>query len=687
MQQKKEFTSFDVTAVVRELKDVIDGSRVNNVYQLDSKTLLFKLHKPGKPAIRLVLEAGRRLHLTSYAVEKPFVPPAFCMALRKYLRNATLVSVEQYEFERVVVFTFKSNAGKLRLVLEIFGDGNIILVDEQDRILQALVYKRMRDRNILRGELFVFAPSGGKNPFRVSMEELAVALKGFGDVEVVRAIARFLGIGGIYAEEVLLRAGIEKTKSCNMLTDSEAHALFDCLQSLLLHVSNGKLEPCIVLDEKGGFKDVAPFVLKRYENLKLQFYENFNEALDEFYVRAEAFEKVAVSVEVEELKREAERLRRVAEGQEKALAEAEVEANAAKRVGDTIYAYSGDLQGLLDKFLSGKKAGKEWNQIVSEVLSEKKTNIKPSIFFESFDGKGLVVYVCVEGLRFGLNLRKKLFDTAAQFYERSKKAKQKLAGAKTALEETRKKLMEIEAKIKEAESLEGGKPVKVLEELEKRRVKRGEWFEKFRWFKSSDNFLVVGGKDAVSNEVLIKKYTEPTDVVFHADIVGAPFVIVKTDGKEPSEQCLKEAAEFAAAYSRGWREGFATVDVYWAKPEQLSKAGPSGEYVPHGAFVVSGKRNWMRNTPLRVAIGVIVNHETDKASFIGGPIDTVKAKTKTYILIVPGEESGKEFFRHILRSLAEKIPKELKEKVLRASVEEIREFVPFGKGRVLENNL
>jgi predicted ribosome quality control (RQC) complex YloA/Tae2 family protein len=685
MQQKKEFTSFDVAAVVRELKDVIADSRVSNVYQLNSKTLLFKLHKPSKPAFRLILEAGRRLHLTSYVVEKPFVPPAFCMALRKYLRNATLVSVEQYEFERVVVFTFKSNAGDLRLVLELFGDGNIILVDEEDKILHALVYKRMRDRNILRGEVFVFAPSGGKNPYKVSMEELTVVLKGFGDVEVVRAIARFLSIGGVYAEEVLLRAAIEKTKPCNMLSDSEVHAFFDCLESLLLQVSNGKLEPCIVLDEKGGFMDVTPFKLNRYENLKHQFYENFNEVLDEFYVRAEVFEKAVVSVEVEELKREAERLKRVAESQEKVLTEAEAEADADKRIGETIYAYSGDLQALLDKLLSGKKAGKEWSHIVSQVLAEKKAGIKPNVFLESFDEKNLVVYVCIDGLKFGLNLRKKLFDVAARFYERSKRAKQKLAGAKAALEETRKKLMKIEAKIREAETLEHVEPVKVLEELEKRRVKRREWFEKFRWFKSSDGFLVVGGKDAVSNEVLIKKYTEPYDIVFHADVIGAPFVVVKSEGKETSEQCLREAGEFAAAYSRGWRDGFATIDVYWVKPEQLSKAGPSGEYVPHGAFVVGGKRNWMRNTPLRIAVGV-VEEENGKIRFVGGPVDAVMAKTKAYAIIVPGEESSKELFRHILRKMAEKIPKELKEKVLRVSVEEVREFIPFGKGRILANN-
>jgi hypothetical protein len=291
----------------------------------------------------------------------------------------------------------------------------------------------------------------------------------------------------------------------------------------------------------------------------------------------------------------------------------------------------------------------------------------------------------VDGLRFGLHFRDKLFDGAGRFYERSKRAKQKLEGAKAALEETRKKLMDAEAKIKKAETLEHVKPAEVVKELVKRRIRRKEWFEKFRWFVSSDGFLVVAGKDAVSNEVLIKKHTDAEDVVFHADIVGAPFVIVKTEGKMPSEQCLCEAGEFAAAFSRGWREGFATADVYWVKPDQLSKGGPSGEHVPHGGFVVRGERNWMRNVPLRIAIGVSVNEEEGWARIGGGPVDAVKAKADAYVIVVPGDFAGKDLFKHVLRSLAGKVSKEVGEAILELSVEAIREYIPYGKGTVLQD--
>ena len=683
MLRKKEFTSFDVAAVVRELKGTILDARVSNVYQLDSKTLLLKLHKPEKPVFGLVLESDRRLHLTSYIVEKPLVPPAFCMALRKYLRNGWLTNIEQYEFERVVVFSFKTKAGGLRLVLELFGEGNIILVDEKGEILHALTYKRMRDRNILRGEAFVFAPPSGKNPFKVNKEEFQEELRNFGDVEVVRALARFLSIGGVHAEEILFRACVDKTKPCNALSESDVDAIFDSLQGLLSQVLSGKLEPCVVLDDAGGFVDVVPFRLKRYEGFKHKPYSSFNEALDEFYVRVAAVERAGAGLEVGKLKREAERLKRIIESQEKALAEAKAEAVKDRNIGDAIYAHAGELQVLLDRFLAAKKSGKEWDAIVSGVLAEKRSGLKSSVFFESFNAKGLVVNVCVDGLRFGLDLRGRLFDSAGRFYERSKRAKQKLEGAKAALEETRKKLMDVEAKIEKAETLENVKPAEAVEELVKRKIKRKEWFEKFRWFVSSDGFLVVAGKDAVSNEVLIKKYTNVDDIVFHADIVGAPFVVVKTEGKMPTEQCLREAGEFAAAFSRGWREGFATVDVYWVKPDQLSKGGPSGEHVPHGAFVVSGKRNWMRGVPLKVAMGVVVK-ENGEISFVGGPVDAVKAKAKAFVIVVLGDQSGKELFKRVLRVLAAKMPKELREKVLKASVEEIREFIPYNKGRVLE---
>jgi predicted ribosome quality control (RQC) complex YloA/Tae2 family protein len=674
--RKKDFSSFDVAFVVHELKETITNSRVNNIYQFDAKTLLLKLHKTDCPPLRLVMEAGSRLHLTAYALKPPQTPPAFCMALRKHLRGAWLANVEQYEFERIVIIHFKTKTGMMRLILELFGDGNIILTGEKGEILQALIFKRMRDRNIIRNEIFQFPPSIGKNPFKVAKEKLEDSLKELGDVEVVRAIARFLGVGGFYAEEILLRANVEKNTHCSALNTSEVNAIFDGLQSLLSAVSGFKTEPHIVLAEDDSFLDAVPFKLKRYEKCTSKPYSSFNEALDEFYLRATAAKKAVASVKVDKITQEAERLKRIIAEQEKALHEDEAKAERDKRIGDVIYAHSSEFQTLLNRFAAAKREGKDWNALISEVLAAKES------FVESFDARNLVVNVCVDDLRFSLNLRRTLFENAAEYYERGKKAKQKSAGALTALEKSRRKLSEVEQKIREAEALRTVKPAEVMKEIVKRKVKRKEWYEKFRWFTSSDGFLVVAGKDAVSNEVLVKKHTEPSDPVFHADVVGAPFVVVKTEGKAPSEQVLREAGEFAAAFSRAWREGVGSADVYWVEPKQLSKSGPSGEYVPHGAFAVIGKRNWMRGVPLQLGVGVV---EGEKLKFVGGPIEAVKAKTKIYVTLIPGDVSSKKFLNQILQALTLKLPKERREKVGKAPIEQIREFVPYTKGRIAKS--
>ena len=285
VMRKKEFTSFDIVAAIQELKGLIADSRVNNIYQLDEKTLIFKLHKTDTPPIRLVMEAGRRLHATCYAEENPSEPPAFCMALRKYLRGAWVASIDQYEFERIVTVSFRTKTGLLRLVIELFGEGNIILTNDKNVIIHALAFKKMRDRDILHNIVLQLPPSTSKNPFKVTQSELEEALKNAGETEIVRSIARFLGVGGVYAEEILLRANVEKTKSANTMTKVEVEGIFGGLQDLLFPISSMHLEPCIVLGEDGDFLDVVPLKLKRYEGFKTQIYDSFNRALDEFYLR------------------------------------------------------------------------------------------------------------------------------------------------------------------------------------------------------------------------------------------------------------------------------------------------------------------------------------------------------------------------------------------------------------------
>jgi len=131
---KSGLTSFDIGAIVYELNKTIVGARVENIYQTNSFTLVFRVHQPNQPALQLLIESGRRIYLTSYVLSKPVTPPAFAMALRKHLKNSRITEIKQHEFERIVTIKISTREGSFSLVTEFFGDGNIILIDPQNKI-------------------------------------------------------------------------------------------------------------------------------------------------------------------------------------------------------------------------------------------------------------------------------------------------------------------------------------------------------------------------------------------------------------------------------------------------------------------------------------------------------------------------------------------------------------------------
>jgi len=665
---KKTLTSFDVAVVVLELKEQLEGAHIQNIYQIQGKTLILKLHQPNQPPLTLLTELGKRLHLTSYLLKKPQKPPSFCMALRKHLRNGIIAEISQYEFERVVIIRVRTKGGEFKLFLELFSDGNLILVDAEGVIQQAFTFKKMRDRNILRGERFQQAPSSGKNPLRIKLSDL-LELKKFKGLEVVRALTKFLSIGGLYAEEILLRAEVDKNTMSEELEDDDLKKMFAALTEIISHLETRKFEPCIIVDERGEWVDVVPIRFRRHEGFRCKKFEKFNEALDEYY--AKAFVERGVTVVAEKVEQEIARQQRMLRKQQEALEEARREAERVRKVGDKIYAHFHQLQAFLQRIMDEKRSGKTWQEIVSKIEEEKRKGKAPSVYFESLDTKKLILNLSIDGLAFSLKIRNSVQENAATYYNRAKKAERKVKGAEKAIEETLSRIEKLRQEKKVAVE-KGGKPI------EKRRKKA--WYEKFRWFYTSENLLVVGGKDAVTNEILIKKHMDPHDLVFHADIIGAPFVLIKTEGKTPSQQSIREAAQLAASHSKAWKAKFSAIDVYWVRPDQISKTPPSGQYLKKGAFIIRGKKNYVRKTPLRLAIGVDVTATTP--TVIGGPTEAVKSRTNIYVEIAPGDLSSSKLANKIRQILKQKGSKSLQEKVSKISIEEIQEFIPFGKGRI-----
>src|SRR2546426_276381 len=160
------------------------------------------------------------------------------------------------------------------------------------------------------------------------------------------------------------------------------------------------------------------------------------------------------------------------------------------------------------------------------------------------------------------------------------------------------------------------------------------WFEAYRWCLSSEGFLILGGRDAKTNDALVRKHLKDGDRYAHADVHGAPSVVVK-DGAKAGEATLREACEFALIYSKAWPAGLSGGSAFWVLPEQVSKQAESGEFLPRGGFVVRGKRNYVHDIPVQMASGEVEFEGVRKV--MGGPMASVAARSTRYVVLRPGE--------------------------------------------------
>ncbi len=253
------------------------------------------------------------------------------------------------------------------------------------------------------------------------------------------------------------------------------------------------------------------------------------------------------------------------------------------------------------------------------------------------------------------DLQKSVDENAGVYFELSKKYKKKLEGAKKALEDSVKKLA----------ALKKDEQKFLLEEEKKREAKierKKEWYEKFHWFISSEGFLCIGGKDATSNEIVIKKHLEKEDLVFHTDMAGSPFFVIK-NGQQAGEKTITETAQAVAVYSKAWELGQENKDVFYVKPDQVTKEAKPGEYMSKGSFMVYGKTTYLY-PKLEFAIGLA------EGQIIGGPIEAIENKTKNYLVVIHGTEKKSD------------LAKKIRQKLKGGDLDEIISFLPAGGGEI-----
>ena len=180
----KSMTNVDIHTICQELNDLLVGARVDKSFQPTKDTVVMRFHKAGTGRLDLVIQAGKRIHISQYPLTNPQNPPSFPMLLRKRVKGANVVSVSQHNFDRVVEIKMKKEE-TYTLIVELFAKGNIILLNEANEITLPLKRKMWSDRDISSKKEYVFPTEHGINPIEIDIDEFNEILSGGEDEEIV----------------------------------------------------------------------------------------------------------------------------------------------------------------------------------------------------------------------------------------------------------------------------------------------------------------------------------------------------------------------------------------------------------------------------------------------------------------------------------------------------------------------
>ena len=634
----KSMSNVDIYTVSNELNNLLSGARVDKSFQPTKDIVVMRFHVPGTGRIDLVMQCGSRIHTSQYPLENPTTPPTFPMLLRKRIKGAHVESVKQHNFDRVVEIRVKKDK-YYTIIVELFDKGNIILLDDENNIILPLKRKHWSSRDISSKKEYVFPEERGINPISVTEEEFKDLFKD-AESDAVRTLAKN-GLGSLYAEEIIKRANesveIDKNTPNSEITDEQLAGLYNGFKDLFDNLTDDNVKPQIV--KKDSKEDVDALDLKKYEDFEKTYYESFNEACDEFYskkVNAD-IKSVKESAWNKKVNKFEKRLRL----QEETLDNFYKTIEDSQHKGEVIYSNYPTIENIINVVNQARSKDYSFKEIGKTLKKAKKDGMPEAQIYESIDKLG-VLTLNIDETSLIIDPKLTIPENAENYYEKAKKAKRKTKGALIAIENTKKQLENIKAKKDIA-----------MEKIDvpRKRVKKNlKWYEKLRWFISSDNILVVGGRDANSNENVVKKYLDPNDIYLHADIHGASSTAIKLNGAKLNDNILKESGEFAASFSSAWSLGFSSQDVFWVHPDQVSKTPEAGEFLAKGSFVIRGHRNYIRGARVKLAVG-IVDYEGKR--IMAGPIEAVEAHCDNYVVIKPGFTKKEAIAKKIISKINE----------------------------------
>jgi len=628
--------------LVNEIIKKIDGYYVSNIYGISRDSLLFKLHHPEKPDI-LLMFSTLGLWITTIKIEQ-IEENRLVKRLRNDLLRSKISSVKQIGAERIVYVTFNTLEQEIVLIGEFFGDGNIILCDKNMKILALLHSIDVRHRKLNVGFNYEPPPQSGLDIFNITPKDLIGILSV--STPAVRWIGRTLGIPAKYAEEIVRLAEIDPLKPGNSLSEKDVEKIFVVTKNLVEKIVNGIHDPVLVKTESSA--DVFPIKLGHIKNTNHTKIASFMEGLDSLFTqnlleRGKSSQANIVTQKIEEFEHKLE-------DQIKAISVVKEKAGAISEVAKS-------LLSMVSKGVTSLESS-----MIIDMLRKQNAN---------FVKERGILFIDVNGEKIQINPDSSLQAVASVLFNESKRQINAIEFIESAKKKTEKSL----ESFRKQENIARDSVVFTIQ-------KKREWYERYRWFFTSDGLLAIGGRDASSNSSVIRKHLEKDDKVFHAEIFGSPFFLLKKS-LESNVTSILETAQATVCFSRAWREGLYGLGAYWVNPDQIKTAAPSGQFISKGSFIVDGQRNFVKVSSMRLAIGLL--EKDDSYSLTCGPPEAVKKNSIYYVIIEP---SGFDMVEVAKKIKLEFLKFKEKESIVKAiSMDDFTRVIPAGESHIVESGI
>ena len=513
-------------AVVDELAPQLTGARIE------------KIQQPARDQVVLLLRGSRRLllcanpnqpriHMTEKQRDNPSQPPMFCMLLRKRIGNGRIVSIEQAPLERVVTLHIEATdelgeQSRFALILEALGrHANLILCDKEGRILDCLRrvdLEMSQERQVLPGLFYHLPPRQNKrDPLTVTREEFAALLPR------------------------------EETPLDGWLLDT-----FTAMPPLVAREIVSRAFTPTVLYRNGKPFDFTYGPISQYGDYCANVTaDSFSALLDSFYEEREQAERV---------KQKGQDLVKTA-------------TNARDRVRRKIAAQEKEYAACLDR---------DHLRICGELITANLYRMERGqrkLMAENYYEEGC------PAMDIPLDVRLSPQENAARYFKQYAKAKTAEKMLTEQLTKGREELRYLESVVQELQQAESEQDFNdIRTELTdggyiRQRGKKQPGFQrasKPREFRSSAGLRILVGRNNRQNDKLTTKEGQKWDIWLHTQKIHGSHVLLCTDGAEPDEQSLHEAAVLAAYYSQARSGTKVPVDytpVKFVKKPAASRPG------------------------------------------------------------------------------------------------------------------